>query len=54
MRKKRLHELRQLAESCHHTDTTELDYEKTAVIEELLAEVERLGSSRTLADESAE
>ena len=33
--------IQQLVESCRHTDNTELDLEKTAVIEELLAEVSR-------------
>jgi hypothetical protein len=35
-------ELHGLVIACHHTDNTELEAEKTAVLEELLKEVERL------------
>ncbi len=38
--------IRQLIETCHETDNSELEAEKTEVIEELLVEVERLADSR--------
>jgi hypothetical protein len=38
----RKREIHQLVEACQQTDNTDLDSEKTAVIEELLAEVEIL------------
>jgi hypothetical protein len=35
-------EISQLVEACHNTDNSEVESEKTAVIEEVLGEVERL------------
>jgi hypothetical protein len=45
MEPKRRREVEHLLEACQSTDNSELDYEKTAVIAELLTEVERLGAS---------
>ena len=41
----RQQEIHQMLESYQQTDNSGLDSEKTAVIEELLNEVERLGNS---------
>jgi hypothetical protein len=42
MKAERKREIHQMLESFHHTDNSDLDAEKTAVIAELLAELERL------------
>jgi hypothetical protein len=42
MEANRKREVGQLVEAYHQTDNTELDSEKTAIIRELLMEVERL------------
>lgn len=41
----RKREIQQLVDACQQTDNSELEYEKTAVIQELLMEVERLENS---------
>ena len=45
MKAERKQEIHQLLEAGQHTDNSDLEAEKTAVIEELLGEVERLGNS---------
>lgn len=42
MKVERKRELYRLVEACRETDTTELELEKTAAIEELLGEVKEL------------
>ena len=43
MKTERMAEVHQLLESYQQTDNSELEAEKTAIIQELLIEVERLG-----------
>jgi hypothetical protein len=46
MKAERMQEIHQMLESYQQTDNGDLDSEKTAVIEELLMEVERLDKAR--------
>jgi hypothetical protein len=45
MEQQRRREIDQLLEACRETDNSDLEAEKTAVISELLTEVERLGAN---------